>query len=64
MVIDYFDVKTYNGIQEGMREREIDSRDVINVESKKRYFRVWFRRKDLYTTYILNGFGNQTYTKC
>ena len=45
MIIDYFDVDTYGGIEGSMRDREIDSRDVINVESKKKYFRVWFRRK-------------------
>lgn len=46
MIIDYFDVDTYGGIQYGMRDRDIDSRDIINVESKKKYFRVWFRRKE------------------
>ena len=35
MIIDYFDVETYGGIRGGMRDRDIDSRDVINVESKK-----------------------------
>ena len=45
MIIDYFDVDTYSDIRGGMQDREIDSRDVINVESKKKYFRVWFRRK-------------------
>jgi hypothetical protein len=45
MIIDYFDVDSYGGIRGGMQDREIDSRDVINVESKKKYFRVWFRRK-------------------
>jgi hypothetical protein len=46
MIIDYFDVDTYSDIRGGMQDREIDSRDVINVESKKKYFRVWFRRKE------------------
>ena len=45
MIIDYFDVDSYSGIRGGMQDREIDSRDVINVESKKKYFRIWFRRK-------------------
>lgn len=45
MIIDYFDADTYAEIQGGMRDRDIDSRDVINVESKKKYFRIWFRRK-------------------
>ena len=46
MIIDYFDVDSYGGIKYGMRDRDIDTRDVINVESKKKYFRVWFRRKE------------------
>lgn len=46
MIIDYFDADTYGGIRGGMRDRDIDSRDVINVESKKKYFRIWFRRKE------------------
>lgn len=44
MIIDYFDVETYDGIRWGMQDRDIDSRDVINIESKKGYFRVWFRK--------------------
>lgn len=62
MIIDYFDVKSYGSIQEGIKDRGIDSRNVINIESRKKYFRIWFRREDLYTTYILKGFGNQTYS--
>lgn len=46
MIIDYFDADTYSDILRGMRDRDIDSRDVINVESKKKYFRIWFRRKE------------------
>lgn len=46
MIIDYFDVDSYGDIKYGMRDRDIDSRDVINVESKKKYFRIWFRRKE------------------
>lgn len=46
MIIDYFDADTYSDIQWGIRDRGIDSRDVINVESKKKYFRIWFRRKE------------------
>jgi hypothetical protein len=64
MIIDYFDAKSYGGIQEGIKDRGIDSRNVINIESKKKYFRVWFRREDLYLTYTLNGFGDKTYSQC
>lgn len=46
MIIDYFDADTYSDIRGGMQGREIDSRDVINIESKKKYFRIWFRRKE------------------
>jgi hypothetical protein len=46
MIIDYFDVDSYGGIRWGMQDREIDSRDVINVESKKKYFRIWFKRPE------------------
>lgn len=46
MIIDYFDVDSYGAIRGGMSDRDIDTRDVINVESKKKYFRIWFRRKE------------------
>lgn len=46
MIIDYFDVETYGDIERSMRDRDIVSRDVINVESKKKYFRVWFKRQE------------------
>jgi hypothetical protein len=42
-MIDYFDVENYNAIRGELIFRDIDVKSIINIETKEKYFRIWFR---------------------
>ena len=41
--IDYVDVSSYSGINSELDLRNISHQMVINIESKKNYFRIWYK---------------------
>jgi hypothetical protein len=43
-MIDYIDIKSYNMIREELFFRDININSIINVETKKEYFRIWFKK--------------------
>lgn len=42
-MIDYIDVENYGAIRGELSFRGINVESIINVETKKKYFRIWFR---------------------
>jgi len=42
-MIDYIDVENYSAIKEELSFRDVDVKSIINIESNKKYFRIWFR---------------------
>jgi hypothetical protein len=42
-MIDYIDVENYSEIKQELFFRDIDVKSIINIETKKKYFRIWFR---------------------
>jgi len=42
-MIDYIDVEKYSEIREELSFRGVDIKSIINIETKKKYFRIWFR---------------------
>lgn len=42
-MIDYIDVENYSEIKQELFFRGIDVKSIINIETKKKYFRIWFR---------------------
>lgn len=43
IMIDYIDVENYSAIKGELFFRDIDVKSIINIETKKKYFRIWFR---------------------
>jgi hypothetical protein len=43
IMIDYIDVENYSAIKGELSFRDIDVKSIINIETKKKYFRIWFR---------------------
>lgn len=42
-MVDYIDVENYSAISGELSFRDIDVKSIINIETKKKYFRIWFR---------------------
>jgi hypothetical protein len=42
-MVDYIDVESYSAIKRELSFRDIDVKSIINIETKKKYFRIWFR---------------------
>lgn len=44
MYIDYIDVENYSAINGELSFHDINIESIINIETKKKYFRIWFKR--------------------
>jgi hypothetical protein len=44
MNIDYIDVENYSAISGELYFRNINPESIINIETKKKYFRIWFKK--------------------
>ena len=45
-MIDYIDVENYSAIRGELSFHNIEAVSVINIESKKKCFRIWFINKN------------------
>ena len=41
-MIDYIDVENYSEIKRELSFRDIDVKSILNIETKKKFFRIWF----------------------
>lgn len=44
-MIDYIDILNYSAINAELSWNKISVEAVINIETKKDYFRIWFKKK-------------------
>lgn len=44
MKIDYLEVENYSAIEGELSWHGVDVDAVINIETKKKYFRIWYRK--------------------
>lgn len=45
MYVDYIDVENYSAINGELSLKNIAISSIINIETKKKYFRIWFKNK-------------------
>ena len=44
MDIDYIDVENYSAIKDTLSFHNINLELIINIETKKKYFRIWYKK--------------------
>ena len=44
MGINYFDVKSYTEIDWELSKLDLDVESIINIETKKSFFRIWYKK--------------------
>jgi hypothetical protein len=43
MKVDYIDVENYSAISSELSFKDINIDQIINIETKKNYFRIWYK---------------------
>ena len=44
MGVDYIDVEHYSQISWELSKLGVDVKSIINIETKKRFFRIWYKK--------------------